>query len=140
MLGARERARCAVFVRRLRILPNLRGVRFEREPEADQVGLRGGRVSFTRERGSGRTHEDEDDGAVVRELDDGRAVEGVVGRADVLVVAGLARCGAGLARERVAVGAGELELREGEEDERENIGEEDPGDAPIRRSRRTALA
>ena len=79
------------FMSGWRVLPDLRRVRLEREPQSDQVRLGKREVLLatgvaTDTEDGVETHQDEEHCAVVRELDDGRLVEWVVGWADVLVV------------------------------------------------------
>lgn len=84
----------------LGVLPDLRRVRSEREPESNQVGLHVGKRN-TREgqspqqsrrerRREGETDKQEDSRADVHEVLDGRLVERVLGRVRVRVVAALA--------------------------------------------------
>lgn len=127
------------------VLPDLRGVRLEREPQSDQVrlGKGGGLLAtdvFTDTKECVGTHQDEEYRAVVRELDDGSLVEWVVGGADVLVVACPAVLVGMLSRWKRTARAGELELCESASASvRRPFKYVSERDVPNRRSRKRAL-
>ena len=128
------------------VLPDLRGVRLEREPQSDQVrlGKRGRLLAtevFTDAKECVGTHQDEEYRAVVRELNDGILVERVVGGADVLVVARPAVFVGMLSRRKRTARAGELELcKSASASVRRPFQYVSEKDVPNRRSRRRASA